>query len=342
VNPVPTISEVQQLIDALPRSSGDCAPDPPKVVETLLCYGQEDGFELYVVVEGKGGNLVTLDSSLTATTVSKNTPFVGTLLNAWIGETMQAGSDLLLVAACSGMEFPPEGRCIDAMENCARIGAFGAKLRASVSELSGKLRGHEESVVADITHFTEFSELHEGLRGADWHLVELMVVEGRLDALAHHPWQRNVASLLEDIAYETSELAAVVHNSEECIAEIGETLSLWRERYDALYTEQNRVVAACEAERNRVNMAYIDALRAPAPIDSSDAEREFDEVQMLLEMIPEERRTLIMRLRTLKHRCRNPKSSGGKRNIPSEIDRILALDQKIRAEMLAAADGRPT
>jgi hypothetical protein len=308
---LPNISEIQRLVDDTSLRGLSPVSELATVIHTLLCYVPDDGFELYAVVDGPGGNRFAFGESLPVTTVSKSTPLVKVLLDAWIGEAVPAGTDLLLVAGKEGMPIPPASACAEAVERHKDIARSGSFLRESISALFIELRRRESELNAVLARFSKFDELQQAVNTAEVHLAALRDSADKLHRLSQRPSSRSVETIFADVARETEDLRHLRTEFDDLVTDIEVKLIPWRAFYTTLDAEYRKLASVRAAERNRVYARYIDAMRDPSPIGADEASVEYREIQHILGYETDDADLANRRLRTLRLRCLHSISKTG-------------------------------
>lgn len=307
---VPTIAEIQSFIDEKGGLLDAVQAAPATVEHVLLCYTRTDGFDLYAVTDGEGGVAFEM-GDVTFITVSKNAPTVRDLACSWIGEIVPSGQDLILFAGTAGMEFPSRSACEAAIEASGTVKEGGAALRKSFAEIGVQLKTALDDLSGVRSLCAEFPDLAEAANAVDADARALGEIGKRLRELMQFPEDRRVETLLGDIARESEAIARLRRELDSCLEISRDAMQGARDRYKALDAERRRQAQWLEAERARVARLYIEALRAPLPIDYSAARQEFDEVARLLDSGPDDRDTLRRRLLALRLRGLRSVTEGG-------------------------------
>lgn len=300
---VPSIADVQRLLDDSAATNCNPVSDSVNVLETLLCYTLQDRFEIFAVVDGDGGHRLEWDGSLPITTVSKFPPSIKPLLSAWIGEAVPAGIDLLLLAGKDGMHIPPANLCDTAIGRHKDIGKFGENLRASILDIDKRLRRHESESAANRSRFSKFDEMTTAVDIIEAQLLTLRGLAEKLDRLSKRPAARTIETLASDLAHEREDLEQLDREVNDHFAASDTALTPWRNRLEVLETEHNRLASVRQAEQARVDALYVAALLHPTPVSLDEAQAEYCEVADLLDASHDDVSTLKRRLRTLRIHC---------------------------------------
>ena len=189
---IPSIAGAHRVIEDEMRNAG--VPDPPPtVIDVLACYSEQDGFEIFAVVDGEGGRSFPLGADMPAMmTVNRRLGTVASLMTAWIGESVMSGRDRVLVACRSGGHMPSIETCRQALDRYEDIEQFGRQMRAAVEDISSRLRLTEEKISAVLVLFVQFDELADAVSALGVRLNAVSVLWQRLDELTLLPNARRV------------------------------------------------------------------------------------------------------------------------------------------------------
>jgi hypothetical protein len=307
---LPDAEELQSLIDRTHKAVVTDAAETNQVIRTILCYVPNEGFEFYAVIDADGGDSFQV-GDVTVTTISKRTPLVQSLLNAWIGEAVPAGGDILVVAAHGGMEMPEIEECAAAFQKQNDIQKLGAELRLEFASIKAELQRRELDYNAQRRRLASFDELHDAVKFIDSQLSDLRRLTALLEVLFRRPLSRTMGSLMIKLEEESSGLSELRTYISAHGAENERILKPWRDKYVDLDAKRRKLESYRAAEKARINLLYIESLRDPAPIIDEEALAEYDEIVVLADEGDADRGVIVKRLHILRSRCLRARSIRG-------------------------------
>jgi len=241
-----------------------------------------------------------------------------------LGETTVYGAERLLLLARNGGELPPVECCRAAAACQEQVREHSRSMMAEIDETAHLLTKHRSRLEAESRNFARFPELSRAVEIITGEIAAIRSFESNLAELKDLPSQRRLLDLAAEIEEEAAILQSFRDDVQAAVNRQSETLEAHRARYDELIKARARDDQFVQAERDRAEALYHEALRQPIPITHSEAIEEIRQITKLADVDGADSFILRRRLYVLRLRCRHsiapPIAEGILRTLLPEIE----------------------